>query len=253
MRFIRYQMGKEEPRYGWLLDDQVGPLEGNPFGEYRRLEADIPLRKVRLLAPVIPGKIVGVGRNYMEHARELGMDIPEIPEIFFKPTSAVIGPGDAIILPAQSQEVEHEIELAIVMGKAGRWIQPEQAASYILGYTIGLDITARDLQNKDGQWTRAKSFDTFCPLGPWVETDLDPTDILLTCRVSGELRQMASTREMVFSVAQIVAFISAVMTLNPGDVILTGTPAGVGRLKLDDRVESSAEGIGSMQNPVRME
>ena len=253
MRFIRYQSGKEEPRYGWLLEDQVGPLEGTPFGEYRRLEADIPLRKVRLLAPVIPGKIIGVGRNYLEHARELGVDILEIPSIYFKPTSAVIGPGDAIVLPAQSHQVEHEIELAIVMGKAGRWIQPEQAASHILGYTIALDITARDLQNKDGHRTRAKSYDTFCPLGPWIETDLDPTDILLTCRVSGELRQMASTREMVFSVAQIVAFTSTVMTLNPGDIILTGTPAGVGPLKPGDIVETAAEGIGSMINPVRME
>lgn len=253
MRLIRYQMGKEEPRYGWMLEDQVGPLEGSLFGEYRRLEADIPLRKVRLLAPVQPGKVVGVGRNYLEHARELGEDIPEIPAIFFKPTSAIIGPGDAIILPAQSRQVEHEIELAVVIGKAGRWIPPERSAEHILGYTVGLDITARDLQTKDGQWTRSKSFDSFCPLGPWLETDLDPTDILLTCRVSGELRQMASTREMVFSVAQIIAFISAVMTLSPGDVILTGTPAGVGPLKAGDLVESHAEGIGTMQNPVRNE
>lgn len=253
MRLIRYQMGKEEPRYGWMLEDQVGPLEGSLFGEYRRLEADIPLRKVRLLAPVQPGKVVGVGRNYLEHARELGEDIPEIPAIFFKPTSAIVGPGDAIILPAQSRQVEHEIELAVVIGKAGRWIPPERSAEHILGYTVGLDITARDLQTKDGQWTRSKSFDSFCPLGPWLETDLDPTDILLTCRVSGELRQMASTREMVFSVAQIIAFISAVMTLSPGDVILTGTPAGVGPLKAGDLVESHAEGIGTMQNPVRNE
>jgi 2-keto-4-pentenoate hydratase/2-oxohepta-3-ene-1,7-dioic acid hydratase in catechol pathway len=246
-------MGKDEPRYGWMLEDQVGPIEGSPFGDYRRLEADIPLRKVRLLAPVVPGKIVGVGRNYIEHARELETDIPEIPAVFLKPTSAVIGPGEAIVLPAQSRQVEHEVELAVVMGKAGRWIQPEQAFQHILGYTVGLDITARDIQIKDGQWTRSKSFDTFCPLGPWLETDLDPTDILLTCRVSGELRQMASTREMVFSVAQIIAFTSAVMTLHPGDVILTGTPAGVGSLKAGDLVESSAEGIGNMQNPVRSE
>jgi 2-keto-4-pentenoate hydratase/2-oxohepta-3-ene-1,7-dioic acid hydratase in catechol pathway len=253
MRLIRYQMGKDEPRYGWMLDDQVGPLEGNPFGEYRRLEADIPVRKVRLLAPVQPGKIIGVGRNYIEHARELGDDIPEIPALFLKPTSSVIGPGESILLPSQARQVEHEIELAVVIGRPGRWIPPEQAFEHILGYTIGLDITARDLQKKDGQWTRSKSFDTFCPLGPWLETDLDPTDILLTCRVSGELRQMASTREMVFSVAQIVAFVSAVMTLLPGDVILTGTPAGVGPLKPGDLIESQAEGIGTLQNPVRAE
>src|SRR5512138_3255657 len=152
MRLVRYQIGKEEPHYGWMLEDQVGPLEGSPFGEYRRLEADIPLRKVRLLAPVLPGKIVGVGRNYIEHAREMGDDIPEIPALFLKPSSSVIGPGDPIIIPAQSQQVDHEIELAVVIGKTGRWIPPERAIQHVLGYTIGLDITARDIQDKDGQW-----------------------------------------------------------------------------------------------------
>ena len=251
MRFIRYQQGKEPARYGWLLEDRVGAVEGDPFGEYRRLEADLPLAKVRLLAPVLPGKIIGIEPNYVEHAREKGVEIPEIPALFLKPPSAVCGNGDAILLPPQSTAVEHEIELAVVIGKAGRWIAPENARDFIFGYTLANDVTARDIELKDGHWTRAKGFDTFAPLGPWIETDLDPTDLLLTCRVSGELRQMASTREMVFSIAQIVGFVSAVMTLQPGDILLTGTPAGVGRLKAGDWVEVSAEGIGSMTNPVR--
>ncbi len=250
MRFLRYQLGKEEPRFGWLYDDQVGPLEGNPFGDYRRLDADIPLAKVRLLAPVLPGKIIGVGRNFVEQAREEGVDVPEIPAIFLKPPSAIIGPGETIILPPQSQLVEHEAELAVVIGRTGRWIQPEKAGEYILGFTVANDVTARDLQRRDLQWTRATGFDTFCPLGPWIETEIDPADALITCRVSGGLRQMASTRELVFNIPQLVAFISAVMTLQAGDVILTGTPAGVGPLKAGDVVEAAVEGIGTLRNPV---
>jgi 2-keto-4-pentenoate hydratase/2-oxohepta-3-ene-1,7-dioic acid hydratase in catechol pathway len=250
MRFVRYQQGREEPRFGWLYEDRIGPLEGNLFGDYRRLETDLPLQRARLLAPVRPGKIIGIGHNYVEHAREDGVDVPEIPAIFLKPPTAVIGPEQAIELPPQSHQVEHEAELAVVIGKMGRWISTEQASDYILGYTVANDISARDLERHDGQWTRAKGFDTFCPLGPWIETDLDPADVLITCRVSGELRQMASTREMVFSIAQLVAFLSAVMTLEPGDVILTGTPAGVGVLKAGDVVEAAIEGIGSLRNPV---
>ena len=250
MRFLRYQQGIEAPRFGWLYEDQVGPLEGNPFGDYRRLDADIPLSKVHLLAPVLPGKIIGVGHNFVEHAREEGVDVPEIPAIFLKPPSAVIGPGDPIVLPPQSQLVEHEAELAVVIGRTGRWIQPDKARDYILGFTVANDVTARDLQRRDLQWTRATGFDTFCPLGPWIETEIDPADALITCRVSGGLRQMASTRELVFSIPQLVAFISSVMTLQAGDVILTGTPAGVGPLKAGDVVEVAVEGIGTLRNPV---
>lgn len=250
MRFVRYQFGKDEPRFGWVYDDQVGPLEGSPFGDYRRLDADIPLQRVRLLSPVLPGKIIGVGRNYIDRTREQGVPIPEIPEIFFKPPSAVIGMDQPILLPPQSQQVEHEVELAVVISKSGRWISPETVNEHILGYTVGNDVTARDLERRDVHFARAKGFDTFCPLGPWIETDLDPADVLITCRVSGELRQMASTREMMFNVAQLVVFISAVMTLNAGDVILTGTPSGVGRLKAGDVVETAIEGIGTLKNPV---
>ena len=250
MRFIRYSIGDEKPRYGWVFQDKVGPIEGEPFGEYRRLEAGMPLDRVRLLAPVLPGKIIAVGRNYADHAKERGVDVPEIPLIFLKPPSSVIGPGEKIVMPPQSQRVDHEGELAVVIGKAGRWIQAEKAMEHVLGYTAANDVTARDLQQKDGQWTRGKGFDTFCPLGPWIETDLDPTDMRVTCRVNGEMRQVASTREMVFTIQQLIAFISSVMTLVPGDVILTGTPAGIGALQAGDVVEVEIEGIGTLRNPV---
>ena len=254
MRFIRYIQGKESPRYGWVLtqgeETLVGALEGSPFGEFRRLEADQPLQAVRLLAPLQPSKIICVGRNYAAHAKEHGAEVPEVPLLFLKPPSSVIGIGEQIVLPPQSQQVEHEAELVVVIGKRGRWIPPEDAASYILGYTIGNDVTARDLQRRDGQWTRGKGFDTFCPLGPWIETSLDPSDVLVQTRVNGEMRQMAPTREMMFPVEQLIAFISSVMTLNPGDLILTGTPAGIGPLHAGDTVEVSVEGIGSLTNLV---
>jgi len=250
MRLVRYQSGNEPPAYGWLFEDRVGMIEGSPFGDYRRLEAVLELGRVRLLAPVMPGKIIAVGRNYADHAREHGVEVPELPLIFLKPPSSVIGPEDAILLPPQSEQVEHEAELAVVIGRAGRWIHPDNATDYILGYTAANDVTARDLQRLDGQWTRSKSFDTFCPLGPWIETELDPADVMISCRVDGELRQMASTREMVFSVAQLVAFISSIMTLYPGDLILTGTPAGVGPLLPGNVVEVEIEGVGILRNSV---
>ncbi len=250
MQFIRYQVGSQPATYGWVLGDKVGAVEGSLYGQYRRQEATQPLSSVRLLAPVEPSKIVCIGRNYVEHAHEHGVDVPDLPLIFLKPPSSVIGPGDKIILPSQSQRVEHEAELVVVIGKPCRWAQAESALDYVFGYTIGLDITARDLQRRDGQWTRGKGFDTFCPLGPWIETDLDPADALITCHVNDEMRQMASTRDMVFTVRQLIAFISSVMTLLPGDVIMTGTPAGVGPLLAGDTVRATIEGIGTLQNPV---
>jgi len=253
MRFIRYQNGKDAPRYGWVLEEQIGPLEGSPFQEYRRLEANISLVNVRLLAPVEPSKIICVGRNYVAHAKEHGSEVPDLPLLFLKPPTAVIGPGDTILLPPQSTNVEHEAELVVVIGKRGRWIQPENALEYVLGYTVGNDVTARDLQRRDGQWTRGKGFDTFCPLGPWIETDFDPADAMVTCHVNGEMRQMASTRDMVFGVRQVVAFASTIMTLLPGDILMTGTPAGVGPLTNGDIVEVSIEGLGKLSNPVATE
>ncbi|MBI9045574.1 MAG: fumarylacetoacetate hydrolase family protein [Anaerolineaceae bacterium] len=251
MRFVRYLAKDDIPRYGWILDDRVGPIEGTPFGDFRRLEADFELKDVKLLAPVVPEKIIGIGRNYIEHAKEHGANVPDSPMMFLKPPSAVIGPNDYIELPPQSQQVEHEGELVIVIGKEGRWIKPDEVSEYILGYTIGNDVTARDLQRRDGQWARGKGFDTFCPLGPWIETDLDPLDVLITCRVNEEMRQMASSRDMVFSIVQLVAFASTVMTLKPGDVIMTGTPAGVGIMNPGDEVEINIEGIGTLNNPVK--
>jgi 2-keto-4-pentenoate hydratase/2-oxohepta-3-ene-1,7-dioic acid hydratase in catechol pathway len=250
MRFVRYTTGNDAPRYGWLYEDRVGPVEGVPFGEYRRMEAEIPLHMVQLLAPLTPGKIICVGRNYAEHAKEQGFEVPEIPMLFMKPPSSIIGPGESIILPPQSKQVEHEGELAVVIGRQGRWIPAEEALSYIHGYTVANDVTARDLQRRDGQWTRGKGFDSFLPLGPWIETELDSSDVLVQTRVNGEMRQMASTREMMFPVEQLIAFISSVMTLMPGDLILTGTPAGIGPLLDGDVVEVSVEGVGSLSNPV---
>jgi 2-keto-4-pentenoate hydratase/2-oxohepta-3-ene-1,7-dioic acid hydratase in catechol pathway len=250
MRFVRYSVANEEPRFGWIYQDAVGPIEGTPYGEYRRMETGLDLKQVKLHSPVVPGKIIAVGRNYVEHAKERGVDVPEIPLIFLKPPSSVIGPKHKIVLPPQSKQVDHEAELAVIIGKVGRWVPAERAMDYVFGYTAANDVTARDLQKLDGQWTRGKGFDTFCPLGPWIETEVDPADLLVQCRVNGEMRQMGSTRELVFPVQQLVAFISSVMTLNPGDVILTGTPAGIGPLNAGDVVEVEVEGIGVLQNPV---
>ncbi|MBT3339255.1 MAG: fumarylacetoacetate hydrolase family protein [Anaerolineae bacterium] len=250
MRFLRYQTEEKSPRYGWLLDDKIGDIEGDLFGEFRRLDATTPLAEAKLLAPSQPSKILCVGRNYAAHAKEHNAEVPELPLIFHKPPSALLNPNDAIILPHQSQHVEHEAELVVVIGKRGRNIIAEDAKEYILGYSIGNDVTARDLQRADRLWTRGKGFDTFAPFGPWIDTEFDPADAVITCRVNGQMRQMASTRDMVFSVGTIIAFISSVMTLEPGDLIYTGTPAGVGALADGDVVEVDIEGLGALSNPV---
>jgi 2-keto-4-pentenoate hydratase/2-oxohepta-3-ene-1,7-dioic acid hydratase in catechol pathway len=253
MRLIRFQTETEPPQFGWINNDMVGRIDGSPFGEYQRSEANIPLEAVQLLAPIQPGKIICVGRNYAEHAKETNSEVPTTPLIFLKPPSAVIGPHQTITLPPQSQQVEHEAELVVVIGRRGRWISPEEASKHILGFTIGNDVTARDLQNKDLQWTRSKGFDTFCPLGPWVETEFKPVDVMITCHVNGELRQMASTHDMVFHIDQLIAFASSIMTLDPGDILMTGTPAGVSPLHPGDIVEVSIEGIGKLSNTVAIE
>ncbi len=251
MRIVRYKHKDEAPSYGWLLEDKIGPVSGNIYGEYRRQEAELPLASVRLLAPAEPSKIICIGRNFAEHAREHDAEVPKVPLIFMKPPSSIIGPGEAILLPPQSQQVEHEAELVVVMGKRGKNILTEEAQDHIFGYTVGNDVTARDLQRSDGQWTRAKGFDTFCSFGPWVDTEFDASDALITCKVGGQPRQMASTRDMVFNVSQLIAFISSVMTMEPGDLIFTGTPAGVGPLKEGDEVVVEIEGLGKLSNPVR--
>jgi len=251
MRFVRFHSPQDEPQYGWLHEDKIGRIEGNLFGAYKRLKAEIPLKEAQLLAPSVPSKVVCVGRNYVEHARELGNEVPRIPLLFLKPPSSVIAAGETILLPPQSAQVEHEGELVAVIGKRGRNITAETAREYILGYTIGNDVTARDLQKTDGQWTRAKGFDTFCPFGPWIDTDFDPSDALVTCRVNGQMRQLGSTRDMVFSVGVLIAYISSVMTLEPGDLVFTGTPSGVGPLKAGDKVEVEVDGLGLLSNPVQ--
>ena len=250
MKILRFLTNNGKENYGWLNDDQIGLIVGEIFGEYQRKESSIPLASVKVLPPTKPGKIICMGRNYIEHAKEQSAEVPDVPLIFLKPNSSILADGQTILLPPQSQQVDHEGELVIVIGKQGRWIPVEKVKDYIFGYTIGNDVTARDLQFRDGQWTRGKGFDTFCPFGPWIETELDPSDVMISCKVNSELRQMASTKEMVFTIPQIIAFISSIMTLEPGDIIFTGTPAGVGPLHEGDIVEVTIEGIGTLRNKV---
>jgi len=252
MKIVRYQINGEAVKYGWMLQDKIGEIQGDIFGEYRRREAKIPLSEVKLAVPCVPSKILCVGRNYVEHAKELGNEVPKVPLIFMKPPSSIIAGGEYIVLPPQSNQVEHEAELVVVIGKRGRNVIPEMAKEYIFGYTIGNDITARDLQKTDGQWTRAKGFDTFCSFGPWIDTEFDASDAVVTCRVNGQMRQMASTRDMVFNVSTLIAYCSSVMTLESGDIIFTGTPAGVGMLKNGDVVDVEIEGLGKLSNPVKI-
>ncbi|MDP1714613.1 MAG: fumarylacetoacetate hydrolase family protein [Anaerolineales bacterium] len=252
MKIVRYQVNEDEPKYGWMLDDKIGEIQGNLFGEYRRREAKIPAAELNMLAPCAPSKILCVGRNYVEHAKELGNEVPKVPLVFLKPPSSIIANGEYIILPPQSSQVEHEAELVVVIGRRAKNVTTDTAKEFIFGYTIGNDVTARDLQKTDGQWTRAKGFDTFCSFGPWIDTEFDASDAVVTCRVNGQMRQMASTRDMVFNVGTMIAYISSVMTLEPGDIIFTGTPAGVGELKNGDVVDVEIEGLGKLSNPVKV-
>ena len=222
------------------------PFGGTPTFTGRRW----PLADVRLLAPFLPPKIIGVGRNYAAHAAELGNDVPENPLIFFKPNTAIIGPNAEIKLPAVSERVDYEGELAVVIGIGGRDIPAERARQSILGYTIANDVTARDLQKADVQFTRAKGFDTFCPLGPWVETEFDPTDVAIRTELDGVVVQEGRTSQFIFDIGETIEFISSIMTLRPLDVILTGTPAGVGPMKAGQSVSVTVEGLGTLTNPV---
>ncbi|KRV50967.1 2-hydroxyhepta-2,4-diene-1,7-dioate isomerase [Wenjunlia vitaminophila] len=225
-------------------------IKGHPFGDFTTTGRKVPLGKVRLLPPVLPSKVVAIGRNYAEHAAELGNEVPERPIAFFKPSTSVIGPGDPITYPAFSTEVHHEAELAVVIGRMCREVPPERVPDVILGYTCANDITARDVQKAEKQWARAKGFDGSCPLGPWIETALDPADLAITCTVNGELRQAGRTAEMIHSISDLIVHITEAMTLLPGDVLLTGTPAGVGPVTAGDEVAVSIEGIGTLTNQV---
>jgi 2-keto-4-pentenoate hydratase/2-oxohepta-3-ene-1,7-dioic acid hydratase in catechol pathway len=252
VRIARFTTG-EDPAYG-LVDgagQKIAEITGDPL--YQRIELTGTthlVEDVRLLAPVIPrSKIIGIGKNYRDHAAEMGGEAPAEPLMFLVPNTAVVGPGDPVVMPPQSAEVHYEGELAVVIGRLCKDIAPQEASAVIFGYTCADDVTARDLQRSDGQWARAKGFDTFCPLGPWIETDLDPTDLRLVTRRDGEVVQDGTTADLVHDVAHLVAHASAAFTLLPGDVILTGTPAGVGPVQPGQRVEVEIDRIGTLSNP----
>ena len=238
-------------------DGQVAQIEGHPFGQISFTGARFAQADVRLLSPILPSKVVCVGKNYAAHVAEMNTGYaPKEPLLFLKPSTAVIGPGDAIRIPPGSTNVHHEAELAVVIGARGaRHVTPQQASASIFGYTIGNDVTERDMQKSDGQWTRAKGFDSFCPIGPWIETDLpgvglDPADLEVTCTVDGEPRQQGRTSQLIFDVPTLISYISQVMTLLPGDVVLTGTPSGVGPIKAGQRVDVTIQGLGTLSNSV---
>ncbi|REJ04839.1 FAA hydrolase family protein [Microbacterium bovistercoris] len=241
-------------RFGIVDDGDLVVLEGDPmFAGYEPTGERVPLADAALLAPVIPrSKVLCVGRNYHDHAAEFGNVAPEEPLLFLKPNTAVVGPGDAIVRPAAlSERIEFEGELVAVIGRIAKNVNAENALEHVFGYTVGNDVTARDLQRKDGQWTRGKGFDTFAPLGPIIETEFDAASATIETRVNGEVRQQAPVSDMIHSVADIIAYASAVFTLLPGDVIMTGTPAGVGPIVAGDTVEVEVSGIGTLRNPVR--
>ncbi len=257
MRIARYTTG-EEPRYGIVAAEPgstepswIAPIHGDPLytpvaGTGQRVD----LADVRLLAPVIPrSKIIGIGRNYAAHARELGHEVPANPLLFLIPNTAVIGPDDPVVIPPQTSECHYEGELAVVIGQMCKDVPAERAHAVIFGYTCANDVTARDLQRSDEQWARAKGFDTFCPLGPWLETDLDTSDLAIRTRLDGVTVQDGTTADLIHPVAELVAYASAAFTLLPGDVILTGTPAGVGPVQAGQRVEVEIDGIGVLANP----
>jgi 2-keto-4-pentenoate hydratase/2-oxohepta-3-ene-1,7-dioic acid hydratase in catechol pathway len=250
VRFVRVLHGGS-PRYGVIDGAEIALIEPHPLVPYRATGERVAVEGLRLLAPVIPSKIVCVGKNYRDHAAEMGGELPAEPLYFLKPSSSVIGPGEPIRLPTDlTAEVHHEAELAVVIGALLQRVTPEQAMAGVLGYTCANDVTARDLQRREAQWFRAKGFDSFCPLGPAVATELDPAHLAIRCLVDGEVRQDGSTADLVWDVATLLSDISQVVTLLPSDVVLTGTPAGVGLLQPGQRVRVEIEGIGVLENPV---
>lgn len=252
MRICRFTDG-DDPRFG-LVDgagEKIAEITGDPL--YTKIDltgATFEVADVRLLAPVIPrSKVVAIGRNYADHAKEMGNELPAEPMMFFIPNTSVCGPGDPVVIPGFAKEISYEAELAVVIGRVCKDVALEDAGSVIFGYTCANDVTARDLQRGDGQWARAKGMDTFTPLGPWIETDLDVSDLQIGCTVDGQTRQDGTTADMHFGVAEIIVHASAAFTLLPGDVLLTGTPAGVGPITAGQRCEVQVEGIGALANP----
>ena len=258
MRIVRFAPPSgsplgSDPHFGVLENETtIRAIASDPlYAGIHLLDTTIPLSDVRLLAPVIPrSKVVCVGKNYADHAAEMGSAVPDEPIIFIKPNTSVIGPNETIQWPRMSQQVDHEAELAIVISKICKEVPQVRARDVIFGYTIANDVTARDLQKKDGQWTRAKSFDTFCPLGPWIDTEFEPRDQAITASVDGVVKQSATLDQMVFDIPTIIEFITSVMTLLPGDVILTGTPAGIGPMNSGGSVTVSIAGLGELSNRV---
>ncbi|MEY3705298.1 MAG: hypothetical protein RLZZ79_210 [Actinomycetota bacterium] len=257
MRIVRFtpptgSVLGSDPLFGVLNEDQIEIVTGDPlYSGIQPRNERIPVSEVRLLAPVIPrSKIVCVGKNYADHAAEMGGEVPKEPIIFIKPNTSVIGPGDVIQWPKASERVDHEAELAIVISRICKEVPKEKFRDVIFGYTLANDVTARDIQKSDGQWTRGKSFDTFCPLGPWIDTDFQPIGQRITASVNGELKQDAKLSDMVFDIPTIVNFVSSAMTLLPGDVILTGTPAGIGPVIAGGTVTVSIDGLGVLENRV---
>jgi len=249
MKIARF-LHKGKERFGVVEGDHVQAAEGDMFGQFHRTRQGYALEQVKLLPPVMPSKIVAIGLNYKDHAAEVKFDLPEEPLIFLKPASAVIGHLDPIIYPAIARRVDYEGELGIVIGKEAKGVAEETADEFILGYTCFNDVTARDLQGKDGQWTRAKGFDTFAPLGPWIETEIDTACLRLETFLNGERKQSSDTSYLIFPPRGLVSFISRIMTLYPGDCIATGTPSGIGPMNVGDTVEVRIEGIGGLVNTV---
>ena len=258
MRIARFRGPNGQVQYGVVEGEALRVIEGDIFGKWQRSGTQVPLREAKLLAPLVPANMLCFGRNYKAHAEEGGAAIPKAPLLFIKSTSCLAGPDDPVVLPKIAPEqIDYEAELAVVIGKAARNVTPDEALGYVLGYTCANDVSARDCQNADGQWSRAKSFDTFGPLGPWIETEFDPRDRQITGRLNGKVMQQASTAWMIFSVAHLISYLSRGMTLLPGSVLLTGTPAGCGFaqkppvwLKLGDVYEVDIEGIGVLRNPI---
>jgi 2-keto-4-pentenoate hydratase/2-oxohepta-3-ene-1,7-dioic acid hydratase in catechol pathway len=249
MRIVRYRDG-DGAAYGVIEDDAVYVLQGDVFGACNIGRRQASLEDVQILAPCLPSKVLAVGRNYVEHAQETQNDVPEEPLIFLKPPTTVVAHLDPIVYPVLSQRVDHEGELAVVIGRRCRCVEPAQARDYVLGYTCANDVTARDLQRKDGQWTRGKGFDTFLPLGPFIQTDFDWVSASVQTRLNGQVRQNGRLKDMVFPVDFLISFVSQVMTLLPGDILLTGTPAGIGPMQPGDVVEVEISGIGTLRNHV---
>jgi 2-keto-4-pentenoate hydratase/2-oxohepta-3-ene-1,7-dioic acid hydratase in catechol pathway len=250
VKVARFSNGTD-PRFGIVDGPELVVLKGHPLvAGYQTTGERIPLKEVKLLAPTIPSKIVCIGKNFADHAAEIGEEVTTEPLIFFKPSSAIIGHGDAIVVPPQSNQVELEAELCLVIGKLAKNVSEDKALEYLWGVTIANDVTARDLQFGDGQWARSKGFDTFCPLGPWIETEFLPDGQVIESRVNGEVRQNVAITEMVHKIPQIISYVSKNMSLLPGDIILTGSPAGISVINSGDAIECEIEGIGILSNPV---